>query len=679
MNGLLVVCLLNARGDYLLNLPALRAISRVAKGQLLLLVRRGACQVFLRDVPASGAIEVDAQYQDGGYEFDVDMAIEALRPWGKVAAFVSLNPWSSASLDRLAETVGADRLIGFGDGPWTEVLDLDFTCHSSELAFRAARLLDDTLSLRQFRYRPAYAVESARFAFQLREEIGVGPLVVIHRDTKPKKEWLEPNWLELLERLLNQFPTAVIIDVGLAPFSEGLPTGNRERLLHGMKLPLGHALALTGNADLFIGVDSCFLHAADLAGVPMVGLFFATEAHEFGALSEAARNLSRPAPQDLEPLAVYEAVVEVMTRKSQAVRRAFDGASEHGTRALYDGRVKRIVAGSRMSLTLGSVGLGTSRMTFDSDLAVRHVVRRMVELGCNVIDVAGNHGHGEGCAVVGTALSEAFATRAFSRNQVFLCGKAGFTEHLEGRAPMMTTLFGRAASGHDMSPQYLTWEFERQCRWLGVSSLDAFLVQNPEEALACRDRGCVLAEIAAAFTAFEELRCGGRLLFYGVSTAEALRVPPGNPLHLDLAELLAIAEQVGGPMHGFRVLELPVNVAHLEAFETVAHTLPGSDEKVTALAWADRMGMIVLTSASINGAWRLDTLGEALNDMICLDDPAAVQLQLVRSIPGVTTALVGISSLSHVAAIQRLTDVRRYCWQATTVSQSGGSLGRENC
>ena len=43
-------------------------------------------------------------------------------------------------------------------------------------------------------------------------------------------------------------------------------------------------MALVTEADFFLGIDSCMLHAADFAGVPSVGLFGPTSAAEFGFL-----------------------------------------------------------------------------------------------------------------------------------------------------------------------------------------------------------------------------------------------------------------------------------------------------------------------------------------------------------------------------------------------------------
>jgi ADP-heptose:LPS heptosyltransferase len=47
-------------------------------------------------------------------------------------------------------------------------------------------------------------------------------------------------------------------------------------------IALDTAMCLVSQASLFVGVDSCMLHAADLFRVPSVGLFGPTNAIEFG-------------------------------------------------------------------------------------------------------------------------------------------------------------------------------------------------------------------------------------------------------------------------------------------------------------------------------------------------------------------------------------------------------------
>jgi aryl-alcohol dehydrogenase-like predicted oxidoreductase len=356
------------------------------------------------------------------------------------------------------------------------------------------------------------------------------------------------------------------------------------------------------------------------------------------------RHLSASAPVELEAATVVSAI------ESLAARPVAGTATGPGTRAFF---ARRSDAAFRVAggLALGTVGLGTARFTFERDLSVAEVIERALEAGCNVVDLAGNHGGGEACALVGDGLQRALLRGSVGREQLFLCGKAGFTEHLEDSP--LARAHGWDALGHCLAPDYLRWEFERQCRWLGVTALDAFLLQNPEELVA--HGAAAWPALDEAFKLLEELLTSGRIACYGVSTAEALRVPRGDPRHLDLADLQTAACRAGGARHGFRVLELPVSVTRLEAFDVPAHrALDGDGEELPALEWARRAGMTVLASTPLNGGWQLTAVAGATHEATGLDDPAASLLQVARSVPAVTCALAGVSTPAHVVSIEAL-------------------------
>jgi hypothetical protein len=609
-------------------------------------------------VPAVRTLEVDSTYKDGGYHFEAEALARDIASTGVVETFVSLNPWHSPSLDVLARSVGATCSVGIGEGPWTEAVAEDFECHSSELAFRAALALDGTLQIESFAYPPAYPTAAARFARQVRDEIIPGPLLVVHRDTKLEKQWHDSGWADVMLEWISKNPDGLLIDVGLTPIPNELPTALRDRILHGMNLPLDYVLALTGVSDLFVGVDSCFLHAADLARVPLLGLFFGTKPAEFGARWSHHRHLEAPNQVSLPADRVSSALASLWSEVVNGGSRVPGHATPTGTLSFYQRRNASVMATrKRFGLSLSSLGLGTSRFYFSRDLDIMDVVMRSLELGCNVIDIAGNHGGGEACAVLRWPLRRALACGLINREQLFLCGKAGFTEHLRDSAT--GKIRGWSRGDHCLTVDYLAWEFERQCHWMDVSRLDAFLLQNPEETLEAVSSETFWGLIKAAFGFFEKLIADGKLSFYGVSTAEAFRVERSNKRHIDLADLYCVADSVGGARHGFRVLELPVSVNHLEALDIPAHRALGGSVigDLPVLIWAERESMIVLASASLNGGRRLDALAGAVADITGIDDSAANLLQIVRSLPGVTCALVGISSPIHLHSVHALLGV----------------------
>ena len=122
--------------------------------------------------------------------------------------------------------------------------------------------------------------------------------------------------------------------------------------------------------------------------------------------------------------------------------------------------------------------------------------------------------------------------------------------------------------------------------------------------------------------------------FYGVATWNGFR----DPRQLDFERLAEIADRLAGAANRFRFIQLPFNLTMTEAFTN------------GLLERAARAGITVVASASIlqgrlasNGLPALDAL------LPGLETPAQRAIQFTRSTPGITTALVGMSSAAHVA------------------------------
>jgi Glycosyltransferase family 9 (heptosyltransferase) len=268
----------NGYGDHLLNLPALRALSALFPGRLTLICQSGVRESFFFGLDLRSVCEVDMEIVERGKVFDAEAVAAAVAPCD---LFLSLNPWHSPSIDRLLELFGRPPSIGFHP-PFDVVLERDFSKHSSELAFDVPRQLDPALRLDDFGAPPAWPERFQREAESLLAELPPGTrLLAVHTDTEERKMWPSERFVELLDRLLDRHPELAVLDVGEKDL--GLSRGRhggRVRSCCGAPLPV--AIMLVARSSYFFGVDSCFLHAADLWRVPGVGLFGPTEPHEWG-------------------------------------------------------------------------------------------------------------------------------------------------------------------------------------------------------------------------------------------------------------------------------------------------------------------------------------------------------------------------------------------------------------
>jgi predicted aldo/keto reductase-like oxidoreductase len=114
-----------------------------------------------------------------------------------------------------------------------------------------------------------------------------------------------------------------------------------------------------------------------------------------------------------------------------------------------------------------------------------------------------------------------------------------------------------------------------------------------------------------------------------------------------LEQMVEVARDIAADSHHFRFIQLPVSLAMPEAL-----FLPNQkvgDEWMTVVEAAQRRGVNVIASASILQGQVARGLPEAIREaMGSLATDAQTGIQFVRSAPGVTTALVGMSNLAHV-------------------------------
>jgi aryl-alcohol dehydrogenase-like predicted oxidoreductase len=160
----------------------------------------------------------------------------------------------------------------------------------------------------------------------------------------------------------------------------------------------------------------------------------------------------------------------------------------------------------------------------------------------------------------------------------------------------------------------------------------------------------------AAFEMLESAVADGRIGVYGTATWSGYRQPPEAADYLSLSALVALATEVGGAEHHFRVIQAPYNLAMTEAL-ALANQVVGGD-RVCLLEAARRLGLYVVTSASLYQGQLAQGLPAVLAELLPgLATDAQRAVQFARSTPGVGTALVGMKRTSHVDDVARLAAV----------------------
>jgi ADP-heptose:LPS heptosyltransferase len=106
-------------------------------------------------------------------------------------------------------------------------------------------------------------------------------MLVIHTETLPHKMWPTERFISVLDKFFDAHHNyaAVVLDKADRKLDAGR---HGVRVIHLPYSSVATHYAIVGLADLFLGIDSCFLHAADLFRVPGVGLFGPTNHKVFG-------------------------------------------------------------------------------------------------------------------------------------------------------------------------------------------------------------------------------------------------------------------------------------------------------------------------------------------------------------------------------------------------------------
>jgi aryl-alcohol dehydrogenase-like predicted oxidoreductase len=270
-------------------------------------------------------------------------------------------------------------------------------------------------------------------------------------------------------------------------------------------------------------------------------------------------------------------------------------------------------------LEVSSIGLGT-HLGDPSDEVDEDYSRAVVEalsLGCNLFDTAIAYRYGRSERALGRGLKEAFERGLAARDEVVVCTRGG---------------------AGTLDPDELGAELDRSCANLGLKTVDLYYLHNPESRLG--DLEVVEFELRIALAMLDERRDRGVVGACGVATWSGFRLPHGDPGALNLERIATTAPSA------LIAVQAPLNLAMPEVLAAPTQELGGV---VVPLAVAARsLGLGLVTSASILQGQLARLPAEMAERFPELDSDAQRALQFTRSLPGVTTALVGMSSLGHV-------------------------------
>lgn len=307
----------NKIGDSLLTLPTIRALGEVFDAQLTLICPRFAYDLCFHEIGCRLVDITDlrpALRPASRREVDYEALLGEI---GEVDLLIDVVPWDmpvNTAIGTLRDEISPSTSIGFRQerAGYDICLSKDVR-HSADLIFGMATLFAPSAVIDDYA-QPVLvdpAVEARARALRAALPIGAKVLVVHADPDWDQKRWPATRFIAALDRFLARHGDFVVWVVGMG--HEELNVGRcGDRVIPHLGLPLDLTVAMVGTSDVFLGIDSCMLHAADLAGVPGIGLFGPTRSDTWGFRFAPHRHIDRRVTADITVEEVLDALEDLV-------------------------------------------------------------------------------------------------------------------------------------------------------------------------------------------------------------------------------------------------------------------------------------------------------------------------------------------------------------------------------
>lgn len=311
-----VVFVVPGIGDHLMVLPAMRALCKAFPKNLTVVCTLPNASFLFEELPIAKFVYF--RYYDPSGLFDAE---ELAQKIGACDLFISIFPLHTESDAKLISLLKPKESIGFFYGHhkhtvaknWRELNYID-------TAFSMAKMIDPSVELEQFAYPPNMGRQASKTARQMREFIGsTSKVLAVHTDASlSTKSWPNKLAATFLDDFLKTHHDFVAIVLGKDnSFVDSVSTSSRVLRCHQISLPV--QLELLKQANAFVGVDSCMLHAADLYKLPSVGLFGPSDRQRYGFRMAPHRYVSNHGSMEgIDPSEVLSALEEIIAGQETA-------------------------------------------------------------------------------------------------------------------------------------------------------------------------------------------------------------------------------------------------------------------------------------------------------------------------------------------------------------------------
>lgn len=213
-------------------------------------------------------------------------------PIGGCDIFVSLVQWHNDSVIHFAREADAKLTIGHYEG-FDLFLPLHNHLHCIDQTFRLFAPFAPREKCEKFSGPIQFEAGLMDRFRSLRTCFKGKPLLVAHFDSA-KNKIPSRDWINSVLNAVDQRVECSIVAIGRTSMLEAFTNVDVEILDS-----LGLCMLLAASADVFIGVDSCMLHVADLHRRTGIGVFVSTDPKEYGfRFATRARSITTGSKND---------------------------------------------------------------------------------------------------------------------------------------------------------------------------------------------------------------------------------------------------------------------------------------------------------------------------------------------------------------------------------------------
>lgn len=303
----------NALGDHLLTRPTVLALAKFFEGRLGYMGVAFSAERFYPDADFRCVCPIALSYGDNGAH---DFEMSSLLSYGdSFDAIISLNPWHSPLLESVRHVVAPKPFVTLGSESGvlarnpSPKRDMAAKIFSMAKFFRADSELASFISV-----HPASPGARACADYILGKLPAGKKLLSVHTWTHDSKRWPPERFREVIAAFISRLPGYVVIVVD--PVDTNLDAGFPEGAVFTCDgVDLDTATDIVARSDLFLGIDSYFLHVADFSGIPGVGIFGPTNPETWGASYSSAVSLrSGTSTAEVSSESVIKALLEMAGR-----------------------------------------------------------------------------------------------------------------------------------------------------------------------------------------------------------------------------------------------------------------------------------------------------------------------------------------------------------------------------